>query len=234
MSEDIHDWYFLHHLSSRMGRYVGESERRFIRAALRSRGAGLSVADVGGGEGRYSVYTRQLGHHPVLLEYDDTPIELAVERGVPAPIVQSDGLAIPLLDATFDVVMAMGVGPCMTGKDDGNVKFFADAWRVLKPSGTLIFTASNRGSYAAKLRKLVRKGEPEYDQSYYFDNHTEYSRKLAEGGFRLDACWGYRWLPILHASNNPLIPMGAWLERALQLKRLPGASPWLFFTATKV
>jgi SAM-dependent methyltransferase len=226
------DWYFTAQRKSVMGRYTTAFEQRIMTKVLGKVPESLSILDIGGGDGQHSFHVRSLGHEPVLLEYDDAPIQIHLDRGSTIPAIQASGLALPIAGGTFDAVMTIEVSVCFTGLGDANVGFFADVHRVLRPGGLFLLTAFNRDSYINPLKKL-KKNRPDWEEMYYLEGLGDYQRKLGDAGFEVEHCWGYRWLPFTRQSNNRLIPLLARLERLLFLRNLPRFSPWLFFVARK-
>ncbi len=225
------EWYGTGVYSSKMGLYTGGFEQAVIAQELDRIGTNVSVLDVGGGDGRNAVFAKEVGHDPVLLEYEPLPLQLFLERGVTLPAVQASGMELPVADGSFQAVMTIGVSACFTGQDDINVRFFAEVHRVLKPGGLFLLTAHNKGSYIGRIRQT--HGEGPGWAGYYTDDCDDYSRKLNAAGFDITACHGYRWLPFPHNSNNPLIPALALVEKVLPLRRSTRFSPWLFFVARK-
>ena len=230
--ENMPDWYGTHTYRSRMGRYTHDYEQTAIRRALAGCGPALGVLDVGGGDGHHSELVARLGHVPVVLEYDLAPLDILRKKGAGFPAVQGSGLELPIRSATFDVVMTIEVTLCVTAEDDNNTRHFADVSRVLKPNGLFLFTAYNKNSYVSVLKGLRGK-RPSYEDRYYLEGLSDYTRKLDDAGFDVQACWGYRWLPFTRDSNNRLIPLLARFEKLMRLDRLVGLSPWLFFAARK-
>lgn len=216
-----------------MGRYMAGAEQTFIKKALSRSDARLLILDVGGGHGQHSSFVHELGHSPVLVDFDPEPIEIFLKERTDIPAIHASGLELPIRDAAFDVVLTIEVSPCTTGEGDKNVRYFADVHRILKKNGRFLFTAHNKNSYIGRLKKLS-KNAPDFEDLYYLEGVAEYTKKLRETGFDVEKCWGYRWPPFTRSSNNPLIPVFAILERVLFLRRLPHVSPWLFIAARKI
>lgn len=226
------DWYYTSAYASRMGTRIADFERSMMRKLLGNAGSRLTILDVGGGDGQHTLFVKHLGHAPVLLEYDPKPIDLFLQRGTDIPAIHASGMALPIRDGTFDVVMTIEVSICLTGKDDNNSRHFADVHRILKKGGLFIATTHNRDSYISLLKRLDRN-RPAYESLYYREGLKEYKQKLRNAGFDIEGCWGYRWLPFRRDSNNPLIPFLGFLEKALFLKNVARFGPWLFLAARK-
>jgi SAM-dependent methyltransferase len=215
-----------------MVEYTTRAEQSFIAKALRGAAPGLRILDVGGGSGRHASFVKELGHFPMVLEYDSEPLGILLREQQDIPAIQGDGRLMPVRDELFDVVLTIEVPICTTGENDINTRFFKEVHRVLRNKGAFLFTADNKSSYIARLKGLCRN-KPEYESKYYVENVKDYSRKLLDAGFAVRACWGYRWLPFTRYSDNPLVPVVELLERALFLRYLNYFSPWLFFAAEK-
>jgi ubiquinone/menaquinone biosynthesis C-methylase UbiE len=226
-------WYFQSDSASRMRRYKVGFEQSMLRKALQREPNGLMVLDVGGGEGIHSTFVKNMGHSPVVLDFDSIPLELYLEREGDATAIQASGLALPIRDAVCDVVMTIEVSAVCTGEDDANVRYFEDVHRVLKRNGLFLMTTFNRYSYVSLLKRS-EKERPRYESRYYQEGCFRCRRKLERAGFRIEDCWGYRWLPFRVESDNRLVPVMAFLEKILLLNRVTPLSPWLFFISRKV
>jgi SAM-dependent methyltransferase len=212
-----------------MGEYTTRVERAFIRRVLSDRPGGLDILDVGGGDGRHASLVRELGHRPIVIERVYAPISLLLDKHDGIPVLQGDGLALPVRSGVFDVVLTIEVPVC-TSRD--NLAYFPEAARVLRDGGLFIFTAFNKWSYVSFLR-LFKKNAPAYEEYYYTEGVPDYRRKLDAAGFDIIACRGFRWPPFNRVSNSPLIGLTALLESTLMLQHIPYLSPWLFIAAVK-
>ncbi len=226
------EWYWLKSCRSRMGVYTGRIEQALIAKYLAAEGSNLSVLDVGGGSGRNTTFVKSLGHRPTLLEFNGVPINLFREEHADIPAVQASGLELPVADASFDAVITIEVTVCVTGENGANERFFPDVHRVLKANGLFLLTVSNGDSYVGNIKKRD-PNLADYETAYYHDGFNDYMRKLDDAGFVVEACIGYRWIPFTRDSDSALIPVLAGVEKALQLRRLPRFSPWVFIAARK-
>lgn len=232
MERNGRNWYWTRTSASRIGKYTASFEQSIMKKTLGDAGSNLFVLDVGGGDGQHARYVKKLGHSPVLLDPDSVPLEILLEKGTDIPAIRANGLALPIRESVFDVVMTIEVSVCLSGKDDANVKYFKDANRILKKNGLFLATTFNKNSYISYLKR-INKNRPGWEEQYYLEGVNDYRRKLDEAGFEIEGCWGYRWLPFRRESNNRLIPALAFLEKTLLLSRLTHVSPWLFFAARK-
>ncbi|MGV3760297.1 MAG: class I SAM-dependent methyltransferase [Actinomycetota bacterium] len=108
------------------------------------------LLDLGAGAGRHAFETYRRGARVVAFDYSAAELkdvgalftamreagEAGTEPGSLAVTANGDALALPFADATFDRIIASEVFEHVT--DD--VRAFAEAFRVLKPGGTLAAT----------------------------------------------------------------------------------------------
>jgi SAM-dependent methyltransferase len=232
MSTLENNWYGIGQQASRMGEYTTRVEHGFIRETLGHCEGGLTMLDVGGGNGRHASLVKELGHHPIVLERDPAPIDGLLKKELGIPAVMADAMELPVRSASVDVVLTIEVTVCTTGVGNNNRKYFAEVARVLKEDGLFIFTAFNRHSYLGLTRKLKRN-QPAYEELYYTDSAGDYRRALGRAGFEVIATRGFRWPPFTRSSSSRLVPAAVFLETALLLRSIPAVSPWLCFAARK-
>lgn len=102
--------------------------------------AGLDILEFGCGAAQWSIALAQLGARPVGLDLSDRQLEHArramAAAGVDFPLVHGSGEAVPLPDATFDIVFC-----------DHGAMTFADPYRtvpeaarLLRPGGLFAFS----------------------------------------------------------------------------------------------
>jgi SAM-dependent methyltransferase len=117
--EDRHWWY---------------AERRWLlRQALgASATPGARALDVGAAAGGNTRVLRSAGYECLALEYGETGAVLARGRGL--TVVRGDATALPLADATIDVVVAFDVLEHIP--DDKSAA--AELYRCLKPGGRVV------------------------------------------------------------------------------------------------
>jgi spermidine synthase len=132
--------------------------------ALSSPGARLAVTHIGGGAGtvvRYIAQTRP-GSPQIVLE-PDVPLTELVRARLPfrrdvrvriRPVDGRTGIAA-LRDASADVIVLDAYQGARTPAELTTVEFFADAARVLAPSGVLIANLADGGPLAY-LRRAIR------------------------------------------------------------------------------
>src|SRR4051794_29858650 len=117
--EDRHWWY-----AERRSLLASE-----VRKLRRAPGTALDVGAAAGGNTRVLA---RAGWRAVALEYGADGAELARERGL--PVVRADATALPLADASVDLVVAYDVLEHL----DDDATATAQIRRVLRPGGTLL------------------------------------------------------------------------------------------------
>jgi ubiquinone/menaquinone biosynthesis C-methylase UbiE len=120
--------------------------RRIIETRLP--GDALSIADVGGGPGPYSIWLAQQGHTVHLVD----PIELHLQQAADAATAAGVQLAgvhhahaqqLPFDDGQFDAMLFMGPLYHLQNRDD-RVAALREALRVLRPGGLLFAAVISR------------------------------------------------------------------------------------------
>jgi SAM-dependent methyltransferase len=116
---------------------VGASAmRRRMAAQVAALGDIKTIVDVGGGTGA-GKETIPAGCHYICLDIDPVKIRGFVEKNPGELAVVADATRMPLPDASLDAVIFMFVAHHLP---DGLLEdFVAEAARVLKPTGSLIF-----------------------------------------------------------------------------------------------
>lgn len=105
--------------------------------------AGLDVVELGCGTAYFSAWLARRGARPVGV--DVTPAQLATARrcqeafGLHFPLVEADGTAVPLPDASFDLAVSE-YGASLWCDPDG---WIGEAARLLRPGGRLVFLTNS-------------------------------------------------------------------------------------------
>ncbi len=146
---DYDAWFERHH-------DLYQAELAAVRAAIPASGHGL---EIGIGTGRFAV---PLG---ISIGVDPSPhmAELARQRGV--KVLEGEAEALPLADSSFDYALMVTV-VCFL---DDVLKAFREAWRILKPGGTLVIGFIDRES------ELGRSYEQKKEQSAFYRDATFYT-----------------------------------------------------------
>lgn len=143
-------------------RYGGAAGRRLlaremdaVRALLGrtlSEGGGCAL-EIGCGEGRSAAALAEAGRQPVGL--DRHPSAIRRGHGDARPAVAGDARRLPFRRDAFDAVVALRAG----GDADGLAALLAEAARVLRPGGVVVFsTARRRGTDDGVRVALHRAG----------------------------------------------------------------------------
>lgn len=160
---DYDDWFS-------KNRFAYESEIRAVRELLPSRGAGV---EIGVGTGRFA---GELGV-PLGIEPSRSMRNLARQRGI--AVVCGKAEELPLRDARLDYALMVTV---ICFFDDVG-RAFREAYRVLKPSGSLVVAFIDRESPLGR-KYDERKKETIYYANATFRSAAEVKRLLSEAGFR--------------------------------------------------
>lgn len=146
---DYDAWFERHH-------DLYQAELAAVRAAVPASGHGV---EIGVGTGRFAV---PLG---ISIGIEPSPgmAELARQRGV--EVLEGVAEALPLADNSFDYALMVTV-VCFL---DDVLTAFREAWRILKPGGTLVIGFIDRES------ELGRSYEQKKEQSVFYRDATFYS-----------------------------------------------------------
>jgi SAM-dependent methyltransferase len=108
-------------------------ERRVLldRALRRLPHPGRAL-DVGAASGGNTVVLKRRGWSPIALEYSSEGVEVAAERGL--DVIRADARALPLPDASLDLVVAFDVLEHI----DEDADAVAEIHRTLRPGGTAL------------------------------------------------------------------------------------------------
>lgn len=210
--EDHHWWY-------RERRALLERDLRGLRP-----GTALDVGAAGGGNTRV---LRRLGWNAIALEYGPEGAGVAHERGLPT--LRGDATALPVADASLDLVVAFDV---LEHLDDDDVAV-REVRRVLKPGGRYLVAVpcdprlwSAHDEAVGHVRRYTR---------------ATLSSLLVRGGFSLGPMrsWNVLLRPVVALRRrtstgsdlealSPLVNLGLrsviTAERYLPVRSLPGVS----------
>jgi ubiquinone/menaquinone biosynthesis C-methylase UbiE/predicted enzyme related to lactoylglutathione lyase len=173
-----------------------------------------SVADVGGGPGRYAIWLAERGYRVHLV--DPVPLHIDQARNAAAgrPVAEllradvGDARTLPMSDGSVDAVLLLGPLYHLTERAD-RVQALAEARRVCRPGGAIIAAAISRfastldglrGGYlddpvfahiAAGDRRDGRHQNPTADPAYfttaYFHRPEELAAELVAAGLAHEA-----------------------------------------------
>jgi SAM-dependent methyltransferase len=163
--------------------------------------AGKDVLELGCGAAQWSILLAGLGARAVGLDNSARQLEHAREliaaAGVELPLVHASAEAVPLPDASFDVVFCDHGG--MTFGDP--YRTVPEASRLLRPGGLFAFSHSTplvMCCYSSETDSIERRLVSTYFDMHRYDDlpdepveynlpYGEWIRLLRENGFRLEA-----------------------------------------------
>jgi SAM-dependent methyltransferase len=163
--------------------------------------AGKDVLELGCGTAYFSAWLARRGARPVGLDLTPAQLETARrlqrETGLEFPLVEADAAAVPLADASFDLVLSeygasIWVDP---------YRWIPEAARLLRLGGELVFMcnsvlsilcAPDEGNVDERLHRaqfdLGRIDWAEEGVNYYL-GHGQWIELLRESGFELEGLW---------------------------------------------
>jgi len=124
--------------SGARNRLIDRMQRAALRPALQSGARGLRVLDFGCGTGRMTAWLAQLGHDPEGVDPVPEMIDAARAQHPGLNFACAGGAALPQQDASFDVVLTVGVLLYVVGDPDRMGPQLAELRRVLRPGGRLL------------------------------------------------------------------------------------------------
>ena len=219
---------------SAWGAYMTEIERRALLEASALAGSPGTALEVGCDGGRWSMVLHDLGWSNVCTDIVPESVERA-RRRLPAAkciLVRAADERLPVEDESIDLLLVCEVPPVTEA-----AWFPAEARRVLRRDGVLVFSHHNSQSYrglayraAHKFQKLWRSTRL---KSYYYHgpSYGSLRRSLVDLGFEIVREEGFCWFPFGRRSNSSLIAPAARMESLLGLRRMATLSPWVMSIA---
>ncbi len=152
---------------------------------------GLSMLDIGCGDGRLLEAFSRRGAEVVGIDADPAMVEAAILNVPLCTVLQGDARALPFPEATFDCG-AMVTVLCHLGEPD---KALAEARRVLKPGGRLLLGELGRSSLWAATRRLRGWAGDTFWRSARFFSANELAELAERAGLIVDRVRGGVYYP---------------------------------------
>src|SRR5215213_995063 len=132
----------LDRLDAPVGRLELVRTQEILQRALPAPGA--TVADIGGGAGRYSLWLAESGfrvlHRDLIPLHVEQARALAGERGVSIDTEVGDARALNIGDSAVDAVLLLGPLYHLTQRSD-RVRALREAARIVRPEGPVFVAA---------------------------------------------------------------------------------------------
>jgi ubiquinone/menaquinone biosynthesis C-methylase UbiE len=205
---------------TRMGKYLTKVETGFITKAVDFSKTEM-VLDVGAESGRVSLFALDTKTSVVSIDIDIVSLRRLKQRTKQAAIVAADARKLPFKDGVFDAEFWIEVLDYIPEFEDA----LNECKRTLKPQSPSVLSFGNQSSFKAKIKGLKGKS--------YLHSYRNAVQALLKTGFIVKAQLGYNWLPFGRISQNPIVPVLAWLEWVFGLRKIKRFSPWVMIHVVK-
>ena len=179
---------------SALGALTEDLEQRAV-FSLVGDPSGLRVLDVGCGDGTYAIRAARAGAEVVGLDRSRPMLEAARPRAASSGVVviwcQGQAQALPLRDATFDLVLAV-TALCLIAEPLAALKEIS---RVLRPRGVVIIGELGRWSLWALGRRVRAWLGNHFWKTAHFWATAELRELLATAGLRTGDVRGAVYYP---------------------------------------
>ena len=153
--------------------------------------AGQVVLELGAGTAFFSAALARAGAHPIALDLNEDQLATATRCAGPRfPLIQADAQRLPLRDNCADLVVSEQGASVWCDPQ----LWLAEAARVLKPAGWLLFLVNSplstlcvpdQGPATAALqRPQSALGRMEFDGVEYHPSHGDWIAALTQHGFQ--------------------------------------------------
>jgi ubiquinone/menaquinone biosynthesis C-methylase UbiE len=173
------------------------------------------VLDVGAESGRISLIALNTKTDVVSIDIDCVSLKRLRNRTRQTYVVVADARWLPFRREVFDAVFMVEVLDYIPELEVA----LNDCNRVLKSGSSCVLSFGNKSSFKGMLKGL--RGKP------YLHSFKDVMQILPNSNFVYTASLGFNWMFFGRTSQNRMIPISAWFERALGLRRLRRYSPWV-------
>jgi len=174
-----------------LGAYVLDAEKRLLKRVLPIE-KNLRVLDLGCGTGVFTKELVKFGRKKTFaLDISKGMINLAKEKKLPVYFVLGDAQRLPFKNSSFDLVVSVTVLEFVKEP----FLLIKEAYRVLKPGGTLVLATMNDKSLwflAKKLKSIFV--DTAYRRAKFF-SPSKLKELLLKAGFKDISCYGVIFLP---------------------------------------
>ncbi len=188
---------------------------RYTAELLRSvGGGGLSLIDIGCGNGDMTVFAEALGHFVTPVDISDA--RLSQERKEAFNLIQTDiNKPLPFVDESFDGAFMLEVIEHITGAE----KLVGEISRILKPGGFIIITTPNQAYYKRRIKAFHGREPDDEGYHYRFFVKRKLLKLFRERGLEVSMSNSFGFLPLV----DRLL-----LRKLLRKKKLRFKIPYVF------
>ncbi len=205
---------------TQLGKYLTDIETHFVLNSIETTQPRM-ILDIGAGAGKFSLLAANSDIDVVSIDIVSYGLRRLQLKKPDVQIIKADARKIPLRDGIFDAIVMIEVLDYIPELD----QVFNDCQRTLKKEASFTFSFGNTTSLKQKVKQL--RGNS------YLHSYKSVMKNLAKADFKVRRKQGYNWLPFGRTSENPLVPLFAFTERILGLRRIPSLSPWVMVQAIK-
>lgn len=183
-----------------------------VYARLLDRCAGRDVLEAGSGEGYGADMIAAVARRVVGVDYDDSAVAHVRARYPRVEMIQGNLAALPLEDASVDVVVNFQVIEHLWDQ----AQFLRECLRVLRPGGELLISTPNRITFSPGRDTPLN---PFHTREL---NAAELTELLVQAGFRVAEMLGVHHGPALRALD--VKHGGSFIDA--QIQRALAGEPW--------
>ncbi len=203
--------------ASRLGRITDSLEEALLFELI-GPPASLRILEVGCGDGALATALAGRGADVTGVDVDPRMLRAARARaeamGLALVFVEADIRALPLLDASFDVVVAVTV-LCFVPDTQRAVREMA---RVLRPGGRMVIGELGRWNLWAARRRIKGWFGSATWRAARFRTARELERLVSSAGLHMTVTRGAIFYPPCGAAAALMAPYDAWLGRHMTMR----------------